>query len=267
MEGGAIAQFASITGSSPALAAQYLRLADNNTEQAIELFFANDGADLDISSQPQRTSNPPPIPPPFTRPPVHRQGYQDEDGIVHLDSDQEDQDYSDGNDVELISQGQRELPTARRSTSGLHNPSNSPPPIARATGAVDDDEAMARRLQEEYYGAAGGGASGSGEMLDEHGYRAPIGRTTETLVGPGSFDPTNEGDMRAAVLEQIAARRQMPRQRGESFHCPDNINDEADGYRSSWYIQPGHNTLDMERSRQSSRGSQRTTCPSYGRSI
>lgn len=82
--------------------------------------------------------------------------------------------------------------------------------------AVDDDEAMARRLQEELYGAPGNGRGGA-EMVDEHGYRAPIGRTTETLVGPGSFDPTDGDEMRAAVMEQVAARRQPPRHRGERF--------------------------------------------------
>ncbi|KAF2863490.1 hypothetical protein K470DRAFT_210527 [Piedraia hortae CBS 480.64] len=46
-------------------------------------------------------------------------------------------------------------------------------------GAQEDDEAMARRLQNEMYGGGSGGADG--------GVRAPIARTTETLVG-GDWD-------------------------------------------------------------------------------
>ena len=217
MDEDTIAQFASITGSSPAIAAQYLRLADNHTEQAIELFYANDGADLEPSSRPPHSSQPPPIPPPSTRPAGHRRGYQDEEGVVHLDSDQEDPDYMDNDDVEFAGQNQREGLTASRGTSALHTSSVAAPAVGQESMAVDDDEAMARRLQEEFYGASGRTGGGSTEMLDEHGYRAPIGRTTETLVGQGSFDPTEDDDMRAAVLEQMAGRRQTQRHRGERF--------------------------------------------------
>ena len=212
MDGDAIAQFASITGSSTAIAAQYLRLADNNTEQAIGLFFANDGADLQSPSVPPNTSHPPPVPPPSTRPPGHGQGYEDQDGVVHLDSDQEDEDYSDRDDVEVKGPGRIQALRSRRPESTLQLPSDRTPVLGQ--GAVDDDEAMARRLQEEYYSAVGRGTETGGEAVDEHGYRAPIGRTTETLVGPGSFDPANEVEMRAAVMEQMAARRQAPRHRG-----------------------------------------------------
>ena len=211
-----IAQFASITGSSPTLAAQYLRLADNNTEQAIELFYANEGADLESSSQPPRSSHPPPIPAPSTRPTGHRRGYQDEDGVVHLDSDQEDLDYSDDdNDSEAVRQNLQQPSTAGRAVSALQTSSNPTPPPGPTPIAVDDDEALARRLQEEIYGAAGRISGGGAEMVDEHGYRAPIARTTETLVGPGSFDPADEDEMRAAIAERMTARRQPPRHRSE----------------------------------------------------
>lgn len=218
MDDDTITQFASITGSSPAVAAQYLRLADNHTEQAIELFYANEGADLEPSSQPPLSSHPPPVPAPSTRPTGHRRGYQDEEGVVHLDSDQEDPDYTDDNDdVEVAGQSRGDSSTAARAPSALQTSSSATPPVGQASMAVDDDEAMARRLQEEYYGVAGRSVGGGAEMVDEHGYRAPIGRTTETLVGPGSFDPTDEDEMRAAVTEQMAARRQPPRHRGERF--------------------------------------------------
>ncbi|KAF2842822.1 hypothetical protein M501DRAFT_1012217 [Patellaria atrata CBS 101060] len=72
------------------------------------------------------------------------------------------------------------------------------------TASTEDDEAMARRLQEEMYG--GGGSSGMNE-----GVRAPIERTTETLVGPGASWGGDSDDMRAAITEQLLARQRRPR--------------------------------------------------------
>ncbi|GIZ49226.1 hypothetical protein CKM354_001226100 [Cercospora kikuchii] len=72
---------------------------------------------------------------------------------------------------------------------------------------VEDDEAMARRLQEEMYGGPGGSSRGGEDEV-----RAPIARTTETLVGPGSyggFDPNDPGQMNAAIAEQLMRRNQM----------------------------------------------------------
>ena len=215
MDEDTIAQFASITGSSPAIAAQYLRLADHNTEQAIELFFANEGADLESASQPLHSAQPPPIPPPSTRPPGHRRNYQYEEGVVHLDSDQEDLDSSDNGDVEVIGSNRKQPSAASMVSSLPQTLSSTTSPVGQASITVDDDEALARRLQEEFYGADGRSGGGTTEMVDEHGYRAPIGRTTETLVGHGSFDPTDEDEMRAAVMEQMAARRQPTRHRGK----------------------------------------------------
>ena len=60
--------------------------------------------------------------------------------------------------------------------------------------------AMARRLQEEMY---------SENPASGDGVRAPIGRTTETLVGPDASWGL-EDDREAAVLEQLR-RRAQPR--------------------------------------------------------
>ncbi|KAJ5120384.1 uncharacterized protein N7515_009772 [Penicillium bovifimosum] len=67
-----------------------------------------------------------------------------------------------------------------------------------ARPTFDDDEAMARRLQEEMYGGPGG-------VPDEDEVRAPMARTTETLVGPGAdFD---DGEfMHADILRQTMSR-------------------------------------------------------------
>ncbi|KAJ8106686.1 hypothetical protein OPT61_g9376 [Boeremia exigua] len=67
---------------------------------------------------------------------------------------------------------------------------------------LESDEELARRLQEEDYGGGG-----SARVKDE--VRAPIQRTQETLVGPGSNwgpgDP--EDDIDAMVQEQLARRQ------------------------------------------------------------
>lgn len=76
---------------------------------------------------------------------------------------------------------------------------------AAAGHSVEDDEAMARRLQEEMYGSGGGGGGAGAGLQDE--VRAPMARTTETLVGPGSNYMDDPGDMRAAVMEQMMARQ------------------------------------------------------------
>ncbi len=220
MDPNTIMQFVGITGSSDHIASQYLGFAEGNIEQAMELYFANDGADLQASSTVHHQGQaPPPVPPPATRPAGHRQGYEDEDGIVNLDSDQDDQDYEDDDDVEIIGQSRRQLPAAGLPSSVSRTPMSTTPPAGHPGANLDDDEAMARKLQEELYGVAGSGdgsGHGSSEVLDEHGYRPPIGRTTETLVGPGSFDPSNAEEMRAAVMEQMMARRQPSRHRGKA---------------------------------------------------
>ena len=74
-------------------------------------------------------------------------------------------------------------------------PRNPPP----QDSTVADDETMARRLQEEMY-------SEREEIWDEGArVRAPMARTTETLVGP---EPDlDDGDMHASILDQIRARQ------------------------------------------------------------
>lgn len=104
-------------------------------------------------------------------------GYREnEDGTVTIDSDDEmDQDVT--------------------------RPQPSAPP---GGSAYEDDEAMARRLQEEAYGA---GAAGQEEV------RAPMARTTETLVGPDANWGGGEDDMRAAIAEQMMARQRRRKRR------------------------------------------------------
>lgn len=154
-----IANFTAITSADPERAQQYLTLTENNLEQAIQLYFDSDGADMGASmpQQPAQQSQP------TTRSsgPAYR---EDDDGVVTIDSDDE---------IE---------------TRGGHQPA-----------AYEDDEAIARRMQEEMYGQGGG----------EEEVRAPMARTTETLVGgPGGYyQGEPEGNMQAAIAEQMMARQ------------------------------------------------------------
>ncbi|KAI9772225.1 MAG: hypothetical protein M1840_000974 [Geoglossum simile] len=198
------AQFVSITGSTPQKAEQYLRLTDYNLEQAIPLYLDSGGIDLEgqdatavsaAASSAARPLAPPSLGPQHAGGP---HGYADDDGVVHIDSDD---DVDDDDDPEIIGWNQR-LPQA---TAPLdHHPpaSTSPPPTHRATDSqgLESDEAMARRLQEELY--AGGDLGG----IDADGVRAPIARTRETLVGPGSDWGSTDPGMRDAVMAQMRAR-------------------------------------------------------------
>lgn len=199
-EDGPVAQFTAITGTTLDIANQYLRLTDGNMQQAIELFFASDGVDLAGPTSTTRAPEAALISSASSRPSGLRSAYEDKDGIVHVDSDAEG---SDGDEPEITAYNSRPVPAAARSISAVHTPASVPSAVGRASGEIDEDEAMARRLQEELY--AGGDLGGSG---DAEGIRAPIGRTTETLVGPESYDVINDADeLRAAVLEQMRARQ------------------------------------------------------------
>ncbi|KAE8152564.1 hypothetical protein BDV25DRAFT_150851 [Aspergillus avenaceus] len=101
-------------------------------------------------------------------------GSEDNRGVVNIDSD---------DDV-----------TIDETRSGPRNQ-------APQSSTYEDDEAMARRLQEEMYNGGGGGGG-----ADEDGVRAPMARTTETLVGPeADFD---DGEMHTSILGQLRARQQ-----------------------------------------------------------
>jgi hypothetical protein len=169
MDDETISTFTALTDSTPAQATQYLNLADGNLEQAAQLWFETGGS---LATESTTSSTAPPVPT-STRPSTSNpRGYtEDQDGVIHIDSDDEPMDF-DEDDT-------RPLPN------------------------VDDDEAMARRLQEEMYGTAG---------RDPEGVRAPISRTTETLVGPGSMAygggyGGDEEDIEAMVAQQLAARQ------------------------------------------------------------
>ncbi|KAL4962858.1 DNA-protein crosslink repair co-factor UBX5 [Aspergillus stella-maris] len=155
MEGDVVAQFSEITGANPELATQYLQLTEFNIEQAMQLYFENDGQPLTQPAVSSSTANRP----------SNSAGYEDESGVVHLDSDDDE---------------------------AQHTPRNGP----LNTATFEDDAAMARRLQEEMYGGQQQGA--------DDDVRAPMARTTETLVGP---EADFGGDMHESILGQLRARQ------------------------------------------------------------
>ena len=192
-----IANFIAITSAEPERAAQYLRLTDNNLEQAVQLFYDSPNLDLGNASPSQAvpsTSHPPPLssaPTNRARPPVNHN-----EDLIHIDSDDDMSDFDAGS----------EYPTTTPPTAA---PSSHPPNDA----LYEDDEAMARRIQEELY--AGGDSSGAAGDV-----RAPMARTTETLVGPGATWGSDPEDLNALVAEQIAARNRRP---AGNYSLPENL--------------------------------------------
>lgn len=237
-------QFVSFTNSTVERAEQYLRLTDGDVQQAIDLFFTNDGNDA-YGSAP---STDPPNPQASlghvqqTETPRQRHAYEDENGVVHIDSDQ---NYSDDNELQVTGNDtenvQGSIRSSGRPRSTMQASSNLTIPSRPTVNAVDEDEAIARRLQEEYYGAAGvGGEHGPG------GIRAPIAPTTETLIGSES-EAISEEEMREVVAEQMRVR-QLPRSTRMFkldhlfFYLP-LANKHV---RRTGYLQPGYYEFNME---------------------
>ncbi|PGH27847.1 hypothetical protein AJ80_00397 [Polytolypa hystricis UAMH7299] len=186
MADAAVAHFTEITGSGPETATQYLQLADYNLETAMQLFYENGGAEIQAEAPavPSASSRP--------RPSTSSRPYEDEDGVVHLDSDAEGSDTS------------APIPVRTAPQQQPHGPS------------FEDDLAMARRLQEELY------AGGDSHATRSDDVRAPIARTTETLVGPGADygydDDEEQGPMNSAILQQLRARQQARNSRAGIFN-------------------------------------------------
>lgn len=175
-----VAQFMAITDQSAAVASGCLAMTEGDVMAAVNMFFEN--PDI-ANSFPQ---NPPAVPPSSSRPPAASSsnrniGREDEAGVIHIDDD-------DDEEISAFDQD-----------DGLAH--------AERIAQENDDEAMARRIQEEMYGGGGGGGGGANTNATTDGVRAPIARTTETLVAPSGYGGIEDDyDM----LEQIR-RRNRPR--------------------------------------------------------
>jgi UBX domain-containing protein 7 len=194
-----VEQFMGITGASDDAARRMLEMCGADIEQAVQLWFADEDLQRTLSTPAAATAQ---VAGPSTstsrarsRPNKsssnRRAGREDAQGVIHLDSDDDiemtEDEFDDGDD-----------------TADAVN-------VAR-TAQEEEDAAMAKRLQEELYG--GGGAA----ALDDEGVRAPMARTTETLVAPTAYGGPDED----AILEQIR-RRQASRRKLLSGISPGSV--------------------------------------------
>ncbi|KAI9759434.1 MAG: hypothetical protein M4579_002348 [Chaenotheca gracillima] len=182
-----VAAFTGVTGCGTEKAEQYLRISEGNLEHAVQLFFESGGLDLDdqaAAAASAAPSQPPPPPSLRPQPPTGRASNEP----IEIDSDDEFTSAGPDPDAGFASNRSR----------------------TQAGGATEDDEAMARRMQEELYGNVGGG--GIPTDVDADGVRAPMARTTETLVGPNSNWESDDPDqMQAAITDHMASFRQRSR--------------------------------------------------------
>ena len=175
--------FMAFTGAGADVARRYLGLTENNSEQAIQLFFDSPELASGLDHQPGGGSAPPI--PTHTRPQTGATSAEHgtPKAAIEIDSDDDENMDIDDHDNDEEAAGRAAAAAAAHAAD------------------LEDDEAIARRMQEELY--AGGDASGG---YDADGVRAPIGRRTETLVG-GPGGDWDDGDMHAAVLQQMRARQ------------------------------------------------------------
>ncbi|TPX16163.1 uncharacterized protein E0L32_004158 [Thyridium curvatum] len=181
MDDDAIASFMDITGADENVARTVLGMTDGDLSQACTLYFDNpdiastvrQAAPAPSASQPQQTATG-----------RARAGREDASGVIHIDSEDEGDD-----DVEMINDSDDDRAAVAE---------------AARLAQEDEDAAMARRLQEELYSSGGAG----GQRGAEDDVRAPLARTTETLVAP-TYGMSNDEDMHDALLNQLRQRRQQ----------------------------------------------------------
>ncbi|RYC62996.1 hypothetical protein CHU98_g3220 [Xylaria longipes] len=184
-----VESFMAVTGvTSRDVARGYLQISGGDLNRAIEAYYENPELESSFntaSSAPRTASQ--------QRGTSSRArssgltGREDSHGIVHIDSDDDDDDIQmleddgDSGDVASIARNAQE----------------------------EEDAAMARRLQEELYG------SGPGSGAADDGVRAPIAQTTETLAGP-DLAWTMEDGPEEAWLEQLRARQARQRRQNRN---------------------------------------------------
>ncbi|KAK7907994.1 hypothetical protein PG985_015297 [Apiospora marii] len=187
-----VAQFQAITGTdSEQVARGYLEISGNDPMQAIQLFFENPELASSFTTQ---ANNPSSSHPPSAAQPRAPSGRQDDHGVIHIDSDDDDNDAAA--DVEMTQ------PLDHRSHITIpDNDGHDHENIAALARQAQEDEdaAMARRLQDDMYSQDPGAVDG---------VRAPMARTTETLVAPDPSWSLDDDDREAAVLEQLRRRQQ-----------------------------------------------------------
>lgn len=202
-----ISMFAGITGANADVARGFLELTSGDLERAIELFFENPelvsgvGAGVSNTGGTSGAGGTSATASTSRSASRRRPAREDASGVIHIPSDDDD-------DIMEIDDGDEDFVDDDEGVGRV---------AARAQ--EEEDAAMAKRLQEELYqgGSQGaGGAGGPGGVDDD--VRAPIGRTTETLVAPeGPWGGDDGGAMETAFLDQLRRRRNMPARTGGPF--------------------------------------------------
>ncbi|RCI10160.1 hypothetical protein L249_8592 [Ophiocordyceps polyrhachis-furcata BCC 54312] len=173
-----ISTFVSITGASADVARGFVQLAGGDFERAVGLYFENPDLVSGVGAGISGGSDPPPLPT-SERP---RLGRQDSTGVIHISDDDEGAMHIDDDDYD-----------DEDDTRALQE---------------EEDAAMAQRLQEELY---------QGGQGDNDGVRAPIARTTETLIAPDPAWGGDDEDISSAFLEEMRRRRPPPPRSGGPF--------------------------------------------------
>lgn len=196
-----LANFVGITGATEDAAHQVLDMCGGDLERAIQLWFSDEELQRNLTNpasssraaetQYQASSS--------QAGPAARTsrsaGREDASGVIHIDSDDDDAD-----DVQEVHGSSYAM--------DIDDDDDDVVTVAR-TAQEEEDAAMAQRLQQELY-------QGQAAAAEDDGVRAPMARTTETLVAPsGNWTIDDDmGGVRAAVEDQLR-RRQQQQQPGE----------------------------------------------------
>ncbi|KAK3395393.1 hypothetical protein B0T20DRAFT_33453 [Sordaria brevicollis] len=190
----AIATFSSITGANDTAARHMLELCGGDVQQAVQLWYSDEELQRSLTNPatqaaPPAASRSAGASRSSSRPNRPNVGREDASGVIHIDSDDEDVQMTEDDDL------------------GQFDDSDDEATKAAQRAQEEEDAAMAKRLQEEMYG---GGGSGAGGPSGDDEVRAPMARTTETLVAPGGYGGDEEDD----VFErfQLEQQRLMNRQ-------------------------------------------------------
>lgn len=186
MEDDSVAQFMSITDQNATVAAGYLSMTEGDVMGAVNMFFENPDIASSFTQQqaaPGAASSSATVPPvpASSRPQQRLIGRQDASGVIHIDDDDDDDDDDPAFDIPDDEFGDEGTALQR---------------IAQES----DDAAMAQRLQQEMYG------ENNANRVADDGVRAPIARTTETLVAPTGYGGGMADDDYGHMLAQMRRR-------------------------------------------------------------
>ncbi|KAK3382727.1 hypothetical protein B0T24DRAFT_21412 [Lasiosphaeria ovina] len=204
---GEVEDFMSVTGASSEAAERVIELCGGDLDQAMSLWFSDEDLQRALMAPPAPETGPASTAAGPSHPPARRRSrnrprppHEDAQGVIHIDSDDDDDDV---------------LMTEDDSLDAYESDDTADAANVARTAQEEEDAAMAKRLQEELYSRGAGGAAADD---DDDGVRAPMARTTETLIGPGaSYVADDDDHMHDAFLEQMRRRRREQAARPNPF--------------------------------------------------